>query len=399
MLGSNYPQILQRIRKKLDATNLPEQAKAEIRRDKQGLPSVDPGIDSCVSAAVKWLGLAQARSASRDGGAARDYSLIKGWATSYPETTGYIIPTLLSYSTATGSEKPRLYARGMLDWLVSIQLEDGSFQGGKIDSQPVVPVVFNTGQILMGLAAGTSILGDAYREAMVRAADWLVAIQDSDGCWRKYGSPFAGPGEKTYDTHVAWGLMEAHRVEPNRGYAEAALRNVKWALSHQRSNGWFDRCCLDDASQPLTHTIGYVLRGVLEGYRLSEDRGLLSKAILTADSLLHVMDSNGYIPGRLNSDWKGTVSWSCLTGTVQIAYCWLALYQVTKRTEYRDAAYKANKFVRKTVRIDGPAEIRGGVKGSFPVDGGYGTFEYLNWACKFFIDSNLFEKQVRASEK
>ena len=37
--------------------------------------------------------------------------------------------------------------------------------------------------------------------------------------------------------------------------AEAALANIRWALSHQQSNGWFDRCCLTEPSQPLTHTV------------------------------------------------------------------------------------------------------------------------------------------------
>ena len=47
---------------------------------------------------IDWLCRAQDHSASADGGVARDYSLIHGWATSYPETTGYIIPTFLAYS-------------------------------------------------------------------------------------------------------------------------------------------------------------------------------------------------------------------------------------------------------------------------------------------------------------
>ena len=72
----------------------------------------------------------------------------------------------------------------MLDWLVKIQLGNGGFQGGLIDSEPVVPVTFNTGQILLGLAAGVREFSDQYRLAMCRAADWLVRTQDSDGCWR-----------------------------------------------------------------------------------------------------------------------------------------------------------------------------------------------------------------------
>jgi hypothetical protein len=64
---------------------------------------------------------------------------------------------------------------------------------------------------------------------------------------------------------------------------------------------------------------------------------------------------------------------------------------MTGNREYLQSARKANSFVRRTVRIDGAPEIRGGIKGSFPVDGDYGTFEYLNWAAKFVIDANRME--------
>jgi hypothetical protein len=38
------------------------------------------------------------------------------------------------------------------------------------------------------------------------------------------------------------------------------------------------------------------------------------------------------------------------------------------------------------------------VKGSFPIDGDYGQFEYLNWATKFAIDSYTAEQQIRARD-
>ncbi len=74
---------------------------------------------------------------------------------------------------------------------------------------------------------------------------------------------------KTYDTHAAWGLFEAARLEPRAGYGEAAMRNLRWALAHQDDNGWFDERCLSDPSQPLTHTLGYVLRGLIAGYEFT----------------------------------------------------------------------------------------------------------------------------------
>ena len=68
-------------------------------------------------------------------------------------------------------------------------------------------MTFNTGQILLGLAAGVAEFGDQYRESMEQAAQWLVDTQDPDGCWRKHSTPFAKAGEKAYETHVSWGLF------------------------------------------------------------------------------------------------------------------------------------------------------------------------------------------------
>jgi hypothetical protein len=223
----------------------------------------------------------------------------------------------------------------------------------------------------------------------------LVLIQDPDGCWRRFPTPFAMSGEKTYDTHIAWGLLEAACIEPDKPYAKAALANVRWALSLQRKNGWFEKCCLSDPLQPLTHTIGYALRGVIEAYRFTKDAGFLQAARKTATGLLTALRDDGFLPGQLDSSWNGAVNWSCLTGTAQIAICWLMLFQDTGAPQYRDAAYAANRYLRCRMDINGRSETRGAIKGSFPVYGGYNAYQYLSWACKFFVDSNILEKEIR----
>ncbi len=373
-------------------------ARAEMKREARPESWKDIPIDSALSEALAWIGRAQDNSASADGGVARHFCLLTGWGRSYPETTGYIVPTLIREGHIQDRRELLSRARKMLDWLVSIQLPSGAFLGSTVGNAVVAPVTFNTGQILIGLAAGVTEFGPAYRPAMLAAADWLTKTQDSDGCWRKHPTPFARPGVKTYDTHAAWGLFEAARLEPNAGYDEAAMRNLRWALAHQDENGWFDECCLSDPTQPLTHTLGYVLRGLIAGYEFTGDRKMLGKACQTAEGALGAMHPNGFLSGRLDSRWRGTVPWSCLTGTAQIAACWLLLYRATRDVRYRDAAITANRYVRSTVRIDGPLETRGAVKGSFPVSGEYAKFQYPNWACKFFIDANRLEKAVHEEE-
>ncbi|MGH8584936.1 MAG: hypothetical protein ACREWE_01680 [Gammaproteobacteria bacterium] len=222
--------IRRRLKGAAEEKSLPAPARAARRRDAQGWPGMDPGPERVIEAGILWLYRVQDCSASRDGGAARYYSLVSGWASSYPETTGYIVPTLIAYATLERNAEARRRARTMLDWLVSIQLPSGGYQGGCVDTDDRSPVTFNTGQILIGLAAGVEEFGD-YREPMHRAADWLLETQNPDGCWRRHPTPFAKPGEKAYETHGRVpGRPSARRLVargelgvPHRGRADRAV--------------------------------------------------------------------------------------------------------------------------------------------------------------------------------
>ena len=343
-----------------------------------------------IAQGLLWLGTAQDHSVSHDGGVARHFSVKKGWSTSYPETTGYIVATMLDGSHDPDPGQSQRRAIAMLNWLVSIQFPDGGFQGGMIDQTPRVPVTFNTGQILIGLAAGVS-LDPAYRAAMNKAADWLANSQDPDGAWRRFPTPFAEKNDKSYETHVSLGLFAAHAVDPGRGWQEAGMRQVDWALKQQQNNGWLDHCCLSDAARPLTHTLGYALRGIIGAYESSRAPRYLEGAVKLADGLLAQQQADGRLAGRFDRNWRPTVSWVCLTGLSQIAECWFLLARATGNGHYAEAGRKANRFVRRTISMNGVETIRGGVKGSQPIGGDYGKWQYLNWAAKFTIDANRAE--------
>ncbi len=382
--------LRQRISDTLEWRALPPAAREEITRDHAGVLFDDPGAETAARLSADWLLEAQALSATADGGYARHYSIASGWGQSYPETTGYIIPTLIEATHYFGDPRYADSARRALDWCVAIQFDSGAFQGGIINAEPLVPVTFNTGQILIGLAAGVTEFG-AYQDATTRAANWLAETLDDDGCWRRFPTPFAAAGEKTYETHVAWGLLEAARALDNPAWGEAALKNIRWALTKQQDNGWFADCCLTHPLTPLTHTIGYALRGIVEGYRYAPADDLLAAAERTATALLGTVAADGRIPGYLDSNWQGRADWVCLTGCVQIAACWFLLHDITGKAGYLDAARRVTAFVRRTIHTDGDPGLRGGVKGSYPVDGAYGRHELLNWAAKFAIDANFME--------
>src|SRR5664279_3324900 len=83
-----------------------------------------------LAASADWLRRAQ--DATGDGGVSWSYHLRRGWAPSYPETTGYIIPTFLELAATTGSDDFRRRAALAVDFLIGVQLPDGSFPAGTL---------------------------------------------------------------------------------------------------------------------------------------------------------------------------------------------------------------------------------------------------------------------------
>ncbi len=74
------------------------------------------------------------------------------------------------------------------------------------------------------------------------------------------------------------------------------------------------------------------------------------------------------------------------------------LYEDTYERGYFETAFLLNGFARRTLILNTIEDVRGGVKGSFPIYGDYGKFELLNWACQLLIGSNTLELSIRNRE-
>src|SRR5215471_19699308 len=136
-------------------------------------------------AAANWLAAAQ--DSQPDDGVAGRYQLDRGWTSSYPETTGYIVPTFLALNHALPQGGFRKRAHQAVRFLLSVQLPDGGFPGLEIANNRVTPSAFNTGQILHGLTAWHRETPDEeVRIAAHRAVQWLLSGQDPDGAFRRY---------------------------------------------------------------------------------------------------------------------------------------------------------------------------------------------------------------------
>jgi rhamnogalacturonyl hydrolase YesR len=364
-------------------------------KDRLGLSSTEPqSIETHLKAAAEWI--VEAQKATPDDGVAHSYNIKTGrWMASYPETTGYIIPTLYDYAQHFDAPAYRDVALRMAHWEVAEQLPDGGVRAGTMAAEIVAPTIFNTGQVLFGLSRAARESGDeSIRRSLVRAADWLVAAQDDDGCWRRFVSPFAHSKNGTYNTRSAFGLVTAFETTGDRRYLEAADRNVAWALSTAKPNGWLPGNCLttnpDDSA--LTHTIAYSIRGILEvGVATAKDE-YIHAALAMAQRLTARQNADGSLSGYFSPDWAPLNNWSCVTGNSQMALNWLRLAKVTGEHGLVEHAVRANRFNMRLQKLDGPATMRGAMKGSHPIGGDYMQWRYPNWATKFFMDALMFER-------
>jgi hypothetical protein len=342
---------------------------------------------------IGWLKRAQ--DAGKDRGVSYGVFFGEDFDVSYPETTGYICSTFLEQNLLTGDEEFLRRAIEMGDWEIAIQLPEGAVMGGKFNTMPT-PAVFNTGMVLLGWSALISRTGEQrFRSAAARAAEWLLSVQEADGRWVRGNSRYADPGGTLYNVMAAWGLCEAGVALGEDRYIKAAIRNGEYCLSRQHQNGWLPDCCLSNVKEPLLHTLAYSMQGLLGIGRLTGREDLIAGAQKLADAELRIMSFDGFLPGRQRQDFSAASSWCCLTGSAQTSAVWSQLYLRTRDHKYRSGVEVVNRYLmaRHDIRNSDP-RLRGGLAGSWPVWGGYGRLQILNWATKFLLDALTLEEVI-----
>ncbi len=350
-----------------------------------------PADEASLQAAVAWL--ARAQDATGDGGVSGRYRLSGGWTSSYPETTGYLVPTLLAVADASGDDRYRERASRCVDFLLSVQLPDGGFPALEIADNRTRPSPFNSAQIVHGLQRWHQQSGDPRAlDAAMRAARWICDVQDADGAWRQH---FYRGLACTYSAHAACWLAELGEYAGEARFVAAAERNVRWVLGQvDTATGWFDACGFSEAGhaarRSYTHTIAYALWGTL---LVSERRGIdegVRAVHRAAESLMHRLERSRRLPGVLDHQWRPAADYTCLTGNAQLAILWMHVAVTTGDARFVNAAFTALDHVKRAQSMaSGDAGIRGGVPGSWPVGGGYIPYALPNWAAKFFVDALL----------
>lgn len=332
--------------------------------------------------------LLRAQEQGKDAGMG-SYHLLHGWGASYPETTGYAIPTLIRAGEHLAWQEPLDAALSAAAWLLSIQRTDGGWQGGRVGENRR-SIVFNTAQVIRGLLAAYALAkDDRFLDSASRAGRWIASAQDTDGAWREHN--FLGAA-RVYDSYVDAPLLELFAITGDEVLKVAAERNLEWVLDQRRPNGWFDNCdnSMRHNNRPITHTIAYTLDGLLECGERSNDDEFVRAATDGATVLLNKFIEAGTLNGRYDGDWRGTEH-AIMTGCAQLAIVWSKLHDRTGATMYRDGLFRMTDRLMAVQQASmlGPLAAQGALPGSYPVWGRYEKFAFPNWGTKYFADALL----------
>jgi uncharacterized protein YyaL (SSP411 family) len=322
------------------------------------------------------------------------YYPLKQWSPSYPETTGYIIPTFLDlYNTDRKFSWCSEKAVDMANWLISIQAEDGAYPANLWKGKFREGSIFNTAQILKGLISIYRFTNEEkYLNSFVEAAKWIARYQELDGSWKKYA--YQSHFFPSYYTRVAYPLLLAGNEINDEKLLHAAHKTFETIAAKRKPNGVIADWGFKPGGYAFSHTIAYTIRGFLEGYLLSGEKQYLNIAQELGEKFLRIFGVKKYLAGAYYEDFSEVNWYRCLTGEAQISIIWLKLFDITNDVRYLNGASKLiDQISAAQVKKNGLLVRKGGFTGSKPIYGRYITFRQPNWAAKFFIDAVLLEEK------
>ena len=340
-----------------------------------------------IEAGITWLMRAQEKGG---GGFSRRYCFYGGWDKPYIETTGYIIPTMLAAGEYLKDSRAGNEAKRAAYWLLEMQKKNGAFG----DTDTGVEQVFDTGQVLAGLIVAYRAWRDQkLLDACARAGAWLAEVQEKDGSWER----FAYNGIKhTYYVKVAASLLDLSVETGVNEFRESAMRNIQWALSHQKQDGYFAHMEFAEGEAPFLHTIMYVLEGLLDSYELTDDKQILGAAMKTVSALKEInRDRDMLLASQYGEDWLPVNRERCITGLAQWACIALRVHGLSEDNILFEQAVRTIYYLKSKQYLGPRQDLYGGLPGSVPLWGKYLGFCYPNWGTKYYIDSLLSYEKYR----
>jgi hypothetical protein len=354
-------------------------------------------------AALDWLLHSQAVTGT--GGFAAAYSFKDGWLPPYPETTGYIIPTLFDGYAVLGDARLRKAAVEAAAWELEIQLPSGAIQAGYWGTDPQrfwnedqVPAAFNTGQVVLGWNRAFQETGDSrFLEGSVRACRFLVDCVDESGIFRKGLSPGPTNLTRAYYTRVAYAMAWTSRLAGEATFERVGRHHLDWVIGQLQPDGWFLHAGFDDDDTPLTHTMAYTAEGLLYAGEVLGDDRYIDASRRHSVAAAHACERRSFfLAAHFSSGWKSTDRFCCVPGNAQFATLWLRHGRRDGDLALINTGLKMVEWLKQRQALDNVEPgIRNGLPGSWPIDGGYSGYAYVNWAAKYFVDALLEARVAR----
>lgn len=352
-------------------------------------------ISRGIGQAMGWLEAAAAHWNS--GGFAARYDLrTLRYQGPYPETTGYLIPTLLQVADFRDEHWTSARAVCAGQWLRSRQREDGSVRCN-IDSapddidKPDTIVLFDCGAILQGFSALARQQDGPWRGAAILLGRFLSDSQMADGTWDRhlYFSTFG-----THNALVAYALIDAGRATGEPRFADAGRDCLTALRPRILSSGFIEGCEFGgDPKTMFLHPYAYTLEGYVKAAMLDDSGDHLAVAERALDRMAEHMDRTGVLPAAyLDRTLAPARADAATTGLAQLADLFFKVARFAHRDDFSPLARRIMSFLRGCMYSD-DAEVgaRGGIPASFPIGGGYGPYTINNWTMKYFLDASLEE--------
>ncbi len=340
-------------------------------------------------AALHWIRASFRATGFR--GSAHSYMPLIGWKPAYPETSGYLVETLVETSRLPGQADLAELARTCLNWLCDIQLPSGAFTAHTVEYR--TPSVFNTSQVLLGFAKGLQEpgLGNAeeklrWTTAGTRALHWLIENHVPGKGWPA-GAYVPDNADPSYYTRVLWGMARMAQVLETDS-ADALIRSalLRYAGRITPAGGlrnwgfWPDK-------PAHTHTIAYALDGLWRTAVLLQEKDIEEQAVAMTRTLLEVRRRHDRTAGAYAEDWTPRLNYFCVTGNAQLSLLVAEMGQSIRSQDWHVLALEVFGEVAHAQCLLRGSPVYGGIPGSIPFSGPYLRFRYPNWAAKFWIDA------------
>lgn len=280
---------------------------------------------------------------------------------SYPEVTGYYIPTLLKWGYR---ERALAYAK----WLCSIQKEDGSW----FDTDNQAPYIFDTAQILKGLLAIRKLYPQVDKN-IKQGCQWMLSCMDENGRLITPDKKLWGEQECSELIHLYClePLYQAAEVYQMEEYKAAADKVKNYYIREQKSE------ILNFSF--LSHFYAYVMEALC-------DIGEKELAKEAMEEIAELQTGEGMVPAYRD------VNWVCSTGLFQFAIVWYKLGELEK----------GNKAFHYACSLQNPS---GGWYGGYATktqvkaieEKEYPTYfpdSEISWAVKYFFDALYYKCQL-----